>query len=88
MIDLEQLTTEQRWGLQFATMQHNAKIAEGEPTLSEQQYADRIFSDACDSYFAALVRYKEQLALERVRQMSPSERDALIAQIQLPEVLP
>ena len=84
MIDLTKLSQEQLWGLAFATKQWN----EGkEVKLSEQEYANKRFSDICNDDYKALLNYKTQMALAMFQAMSPEQQAALIAQLGIPDVL-
>ena len=85
MIDLQQLTQEQRWGLAYAALRSNE--ANGS-TLSDSEYAEAMFRSACDSYYAQLEMYKERIAVQIVRSMPPEQREQLIQQIGVPDVLP
>jgi hypothetical protein len=88
MIDLTQLTREQLWGLQFATMQTNAALPEGSEPTTPEAYAEVVFRQACDSYYAQLIQHKTQMALNLFNSLSPEQQEALVAQLQIPDVLP
>lgn len=85
MVDLSKLSQEQRWGLQFALKQFNEAEKQ---ELTEQQYADRVFGMACDSWYSQLISAKKSMALELFDALSPEEQVALVAQLQIPDVLP
>jgi hypothetical protein len=96
MIDTTQLTQEQQWGLAFAAQQANATIeasnanlaeADRQPLFTLESYAEFVFRSACDSYYAQLIAHKQSLATERFNQLSPEEQAALLAQLQVPNVL-
>lgn len=85
MIDLTELTQEQRWGLQFALLQ---SIQEGEPSKTEQQYADQVFALACDSWYAQLIEAKKAKAFELFDALTPEQQAQLVEQLQIPNMLP
>jgi hypothetical protein len=97
MVDLTKLSQEQKWGLSYATkLANDATIAsnlgkpsgEQKPLLTEQQYADSVFRGACDSYYASLLDFKKKNALQLFDALSPQQQAALVAQLQIPDVLP
>jgi len=94
MIDLTKLTQEQRWGLAYANkLANEATASSGDqenpvPALTDGQYAEKVFRAACDSYYANLIAFKKKLAMEVVDSLSPAQQDALLAQLNVPDVLP
>ena len=97
-VDLSQLTQEQLWGLQYATLQANGPIQaanealpEGEepkPLFTDASYAEMIFKSACDSYYQQLVEHKKKSALQMFDSLTPEQQAALVQQLQIPDVLP
>jgi hypothetical protein len=96
MVDLTKLSQEQRWGLAYATKLANDATnasnlgepsGDQRPSLTEQQYADSVFRAACDSYYASLLDYKKKNALQLFDALSPQQQAALVAQLQIPDVL-
>ncbi len=87
MIDLTKLTDKQRWGLAFAVKRVNDAKSEGETPTTIQEYAEAIFGRACDSYYAELIQYKTQVALEMFASLTEEQQAALIAQLGIPDVL-
>ena len=107
MIDLSQLTQEQRWGVDFATLEankpivteneqitaSNASLPVGEQKplkdlFTSQSYLEHVIKSACDSYYAQLVEFKKKSALQMFDALSPEQQAALVAQLQIPDVLP
>jgi len=107
MIDLNQLTQEQRWGVDFATLEANkpiqteneqikasnasAKQADKKPLkelFTPQSYLESVMRSACDSYYKQLVDFKKKSALQMFDSLSPEQQAALVAQLQIPDVLP
>lgn len=105
MIDLTQLTQEQRWGVEFATLEANKPIiAENEqiekanetaeepkppkPLFTPQTYMEHVIGVACDSYYKQLIESKKKMALNMFDQLTPEQQAALVAQLQIPDVLP
>jgi hypothetical protein len=96
MIDVTQLTQEQQWGLSYATQLANETLAaentgkaqiDQQPLLSDSQYAENVFRGACDSYYVALVEAKKKSALQAFDALPPEQQAALLAQLQVPDVL-
>lgn len=85
IVDITKLSQEQRWGLQFALKQFNEAEQQ---SMTEQQYGDRVFGLACDSWYSQLVASKKAMALALFDALSPDEQMALVAQLQVPDVLP
>lgn len=105
MIDLTQLTQEQRWGVDFATLEANKPIqSENEqiekanetadeakplkPLYAPQSYLEHVIRVACDSYYSQLVESKKKLALNLFDSLTPEQQQALVQQLQIPDVLP
>ena len=107
MIDLTQLTQEQRWGVDFATLEANKPIVteneqitasnanlpvEDQKPLKDlftaQTYLEHVMKSACDSYYKQLIDYKKKNALAMFDALSPEQQAALVAQLQIPDVLP
>lgn len=96
MLDTTQLTQEQFWGLAFVTQLANEAIeaenanlpeADRRPLFTAESYAEFVMRAACDSYYAQLIAHKQQLATERFNALSPEDQAALLAQLQVPNVL-
>lgn len=103
MIDLKALTIYQQWGLAHCTrlandpiVQRNAeRVArdappeEMEELYTVQSYADKIMSDACDSYWQQCQQYGlEQQVVPRLMQLTLEEQFALRTQYEIPNVIP
>lgn len=105
MIDLSQLTQEQQWGVEFATLEANKPIqAENEqiekanetadeakplkPLYTPASYMEHVIRVACDSYYSQLVESKKKLALNLFDSLTPEQQQALVQQLQIPDVLP
>jgi len=107
MVDLTQLTQEQRWGVDYATLKANEPIAaENEritqenaslpddqkkalkPLLTSQLYIDSVVRSACDSYYKQLIDFKKTNALAMFDALTPEQQAALVAQLNIPDVLP
>ncbi len=107
MIDLLQLTQEQRWGVDFATLEankpiqtENEQITQSNASLPEadkkplkelftsQSYLETVMRSACDSYYKQLIDFKKKSALQMFDSLSPEQQAALVAQLQIPDVLP
>lgn len=56
--------------------------------FTSQSYIDGVLKSACDSYYKQLVEYKKQKALTMFDALSPAEQAALVAQLNIPDVLP
>ena len=107
MIDLSQLTQEQRWGVDFACLEANKPIvteneqitasnaslpeADKKPLkelFTSQSYLEHVIKSACDSYYKQLIDHKKKSALQMFDALSPEQQAALVAQLQIPDVLP
>ena len=108
MVDLTQLTQEQRWGVDYACLKANEPIvAENEritqennnlpagqspkplkDLLTAQSYIDKVLKSACDSYYKQLIDFKKTNALAMFDALSPEQQAALVAQLNIPDVLP
>ena len=97
MVDLTKLSQEQKWGLSYATKLANESIEssnatkpveEQSPLLSESDYAEQILRGACESYYVALLDAKKKTAIEKFESLPPQQQAALLAQLQVPDVLP
>jgi hypothetical protein len=97
VIDTTQLTQEQQWGLTYAMRlanetieaeNSNKPVEEQSPMLTESDYAEQILRGACDSYYSALLEAKKKMAWERVNAMTPEQQAALLAQLEVPDILP
>lgn len=60
---------------------------EPRPLLTMEEYLLMRITQIGDSGYASLIRYKEQLALNMFRSLSPEQQAALVAQLQIPDVL-
>lgn len=85
IVDLTKLSQQQRWGLQFALLQ---SIQEGEPSRTEQQYADQVFALACESWYSQLIEAKKAKAFELFDALTPEQQAQLVEQLQIPDILP
>lgn len=88
MIDLEQLTEQQRWGLQFATLEANEQRGPNTPAIGEAEYAENVFRSACETYYAALLKRKQQIAIERFETLTAQQQTELLMVLQVPDILP
>jgi len=107
MIDLSKLTQEQRWGVDFATLEANKPIvteneqitasnaslpdADKKPLkqlFTAQTYIESVMRYACDSYYKQLIEFKKKNALAMFDALTPEQQAALVAQLQIPDVLP
>ena len=99
MIDLSKLNIYQQWGLAHACrianepiVTANAALAEGvepQPLTTVQEYAERIFSGICNSYWSQCQEYglREQV-VPKLMQLTLEEQFALRAQYEIPNVIP
>jgi hypothetical protein len=104
IVNLNELTQEQIWGIQYAKqLANNLIVAENErienynatndpnlpllDLLTDQTYIDGVVTKACDSYYNQLVSAKEAMALTLFRQLNPTEQQALLEQLQVPDVI-
>lgn len=104
IVNLNELTQEQLWGIQYATQIANGPIVaennrienynvDNDPNLplldllTDQTYIDGIVEKACNSYFQQLISAKEEMALTLFRQLNPTEQQALLEQLQVPDVI-
>jgi len=99
MIDLSKLNIYQQWGLAHAcrlandsASASNAVLPEGtdpQPLATVQEYAERIFSGMCNSYWAQCQEYglREQV-VPKLMQLTLEEQFALRAQYEIPNVIP
>lgn len=97
MIDLTQLTQEQRWGLSYANkIANDAMVSESSsgidsipPTrLTDEEYAESVFRIACNSYYLNLIEAKRKSAIQKFDSLPPSQQAELLAQLQVPDILP
>lgn len=82
-----ELSQEQTWGLQYATQEHNARLAEGDTPLTVEQFTETVVKQIADNHYRQLIAYKEQLALNMFHSLSPEQQAALVAQFQIPDVI-
>lgn len=51
-------------------------------------YLEHVIRVACDSYYSQLVESKKKLALNLFDSLTPEQQQALVQQLQIPDVLP
>lgn len=88
MIDLTQLTQEQQWGIAYATQVCNSQRPEGTPEVQTIEYATNVFRSFCESYYQLLLERKKELAISQFNALPPEQQQALLDQLQVPDVLP
>ena len=64
MIDLSDLTDDQKNGLAFGTQQFNAGMPIGSTPLTVEQYCKLLLKNSADTFFSALAEYKKQITIE------------------------
>jgi hypothetical protein len=55
--------------------------------LTDQVFIDNIVKKTCDSYFTQLIAYKEQMALDLFRALTPQRQEEILAELQIPDVI-
>lgn len=58
------------------------------PLLTSQSYIDGVVRSACSSYYKQLIDFKKTNALAMFDALSPEQQAALVAQLNIPDVLP
>jgi hypothetical protein len=86
MIDLNQLTQEQRWGLQFVVMQENAFGGRDEP-WTEESYLKNVICSACDSYYQQLLEHKQKVTIETFYSLSVERQSSILSQLGVQDIL-
>jgi hypothetical protein len=56
--------------------------------FTPQSYLEHVIKSACDSYYKQLIDFKKKSALQMFDSLSPEQQAALVAQLQIPDVLP
>ena len=69
-------------------MKANSERPSEEVALSDQQYADQLFSMACEAWYERLLAEKKRRALELFEALPPQQQEAILNQLQVPDVLP
>ncbi len=86
MIDLSQLTQDQRWGLQFVVMQENASGGRDEP-WTEEAYLKNVICGACDSYYQQLLEHKQKVTIETFYSLSVEQQSSILSQLGVQDIL-
>lgn len=58
------------------------------PLYTPASYLEHVIRVACDSYYAQLVESKKKMALNLFDSLTPEQQQALVQQLQIPDVLP
>ena len=88
MIDLDMLTEEQRWGLQFAVKQANEHAMQNDlETTNDLEYLTNVIREVCDSYYEQLLSYKEQLTINTFYKLSPQQQGMILQQLGVQDIL-
>lgn len=84
MIDINGLSQNQLWGLQFSTMRYNE---DNDASLTPAEYAEMLVKSACDSYYSSLIEFKKKKALEIFDSLSAGEQESLLQQLNVPDIV-
>ena len=85
MVDLQQLTQEQRWGLLYAVQQWN--VANPEDQLDEQTYINRVVTEACNSYYGELLKVKTEVAVANFQSATPEVQAQVFDLLDVPDIV-
>lgn len=58
------------------------------PLYTPASYMEHVIRVACDSYYSQLVESKKKMALNLFDSLTPEQQQALVQQLQIPDVLP
>lgn len=84
-MQISDLTENQLVGLQYARQLANEENPEAQHT--DESYFESMIRNACDSYYSAVIAEKEKKGLEIVRSLPPAQLEALLEQLQIPDVV-
>ena len=79
MIDISKFTTNQQSGIAWAASKHNASLADGEPQLTSEQYAEYVLTNAADSYYQQSGEDTLATIRERLATATEAEKAAVVA---------
>ncbi len=75
---------------QIASANEGKPLEEQQPLkelFTEESYIQHVIKMAADDYYKQLLKYKESAALQMFNNLSEEEKAALVAQLQIPDVV-
>lgn len=99
MIDLNQLSQEQLWGLMFVTQQRNLQIKaandmipegsdiEPQPYITVKQYLTNVLNDTLNSYYKQCIDAKVKNTIDGFFMQPPEVQQQTIEQLNIQDVI-